>query len=49
MAECPLCGEENDIKEIAPGKTIKCEECGAALEVIKEGSRKELYETDVEY
>ena len=49
MAECPECDAEVDIEEIAPGKTIKCPECGAKAEVIKDGRKKELYSTDIEY
>ncbi len=49
MAECPECEKDVDIEDIAPGKTIKCPECGIKAEVIKEGSKKELYPTDIEY
>ena len=48
MAKCPECDEENEIEAINPGKTIKCAGCGANLEVIKEGKKKELYPTDLE-
>ncbi|MFH0987237.1 MAG: hypothetical protein V1911_04330 [Candidatus Micrarchaeota archaeon] len=49
MAECPSCGAETDIENIALGKTIKCPGCGVKLEVVKEGKKKELYETEIEY
>lgn len=49
MAECPACGAKNDIENINPGKLIKCSGCGKKMEVIKDGKKKELYETEVDY
>ena len=48
MAKCS-CGNNIDIEDIEPGKLIKCDKCNTKYEVIKEGSRKELFETDVDY
>lgn len=49
MAKCPECGKDIDIENVEPGKTIKCPGCNKKFEVIKEGKRKELYATDIEY
>ena len=48
MAECN-CGHEIDIEDVEPGKTLKCEKCSTKYEVVKEGRRKELFETEVDY
>ena len=49
MVKCPDCSVEIEIESINPGKTVKCSGCGKKFEVIKEGKKKELYETEVDY
>jgi lysine biosynthesis protein LysW len=49
MVKCPDCGVDIDIENVKPGKTVKCPGCGKKFEVIQEGKKKELYETEVDY
>jgi len=49
MVDCTSCGDNIDIEALEPGKLVKCGKCNKKFEVVKDGSKKELYETEVDY